>query len=221
MLFDSIHHEIKGKSILRGVYLKIELGKICGLFGPNGSGKTTLIKIGAGLILPTSGTIFIDGGSFIQKKLISRYKKIAYLPQETFLPRDITVNGFLKTLPNKSKQLVSNNYPKKLMNHLIGSLSYGELKLLELIFVISLDRMFLLLDEPFTGIEPLVIEKMIDLISKQRESGKGVLITDHYYQYTSQVSDLAFWLKDGKSYSLCGHIDIDKQLRAKGYLPNT
>ena len=218
MIFDSIDYEIDGKQILQGVDVRVESGKVCGLFGPNGSGKTTLIKIGAGLLLPTKGTVFIDRQAFAEKKLLQRYQKIAYLSQETFLPRDMSVSKFLNTFRTKAEDCASEYYPAKLMNQQIGSLSSGELRLLELIFIISLDRIFLLLDEPFTGIEPLIIEKMIDLISKQRDAGKGVLITDHYYRYISQISDLAYFMREGKCEKLDGSQNLEQQLRNKEYL---
>ena len=163
MIFDSVDYEIDSKQILQGVDLRIEPGKICGLFGPNGGGKTTLIKIGAGLLLPTRGTVFIDRQAFIEKKLLQRYQKIAYLSQETFLPRDMSVSKFLNTFRTKADDCASEYYPSRLMNQQIGSLSSGEVRLLELIFIISLDRIFLLLDEPFTGIEPLIIDQGTNL----------------------------------------------------------
>ncbi len=205
MIFDSIYFEINGKSILNGVYLKIESGRICGLFGLNGTGKTTLMKIGAGVLLPTNGTIFIDGEAFVKKRLTKRFEKMAYLPQETFLPKDIAVSNFLTMLSNEAKEYVLAHLPSKLINQTIGSLSSGELRLIELIFIISLNRMFLLLDEPFTGIEPLYIEKMITLISEQRNLGKGILITDQYYRYTTQLSDYAFFMKIGVCQILDEH----------------
>ena len=172
------------------------------------------------MLLPTRGTVLIDRQTFITKKLLSRYEKIAYLPEETFLPHSISVSKFLKTLTTKAADYVSEHYSSKLMNHLIGSLSSGELRLLELIFVISLNRMFLLLDEPFTGIEPLTLEKLIALISKQRDIGKGILITDHYYRYTSQLSDFAYLMKEGECQKLDEHMNLEKQLQAKGYSAN-
>ncbi len=218
LIFDSIYYEINGKSLLRGVYLKLEPGKICGLFGPNGSGKTTLIRIGAGVLLPTNGTIFIDGETFIRKRLLKRYEKIAYLSQETFLPRDIKVSKFLTMVSSEAKQYISVHFRTRLMSQTIGSLSGGELRLLELIFVISLNRLFLLLDEPFTGIEPLYIEKMMTLIAEQSSLGKGILITDHYYRYTSELSDYAYFMKNGDCHKLDEQRTFAEQLREKGYL---
>lgn len=218
MIFDSIYHEITGKRILAGIYLKVEPGKICGLFGPNGSGKTTLLKIGAGVVLPTTGRVFIDGQAFSERKVFKRYGKIAYLSQETFLPRDTTVVKLLRMISSKTKDIFSVHFPSKLINRKIGALSGGELRLLELIFVVSLNRLFLLLDEPFTGIEPLYIEKMMRLISEQSRLGKGILITDHYYRYTAQLSDYGYFMKNGECHKLDEQKTLAEQLREKGYL---
>lgn len=220
MIFDSIYYEINGKSLLRDVYLKFDAGKVCGLFGPNGSGKTTLIRIGAGILLPTNGTIFIDGEAFVQKRLIKRYDKIAYLSQETFLPRDIIVAKLFRKLSRETQDYVLTHFPSKLLNQTIASLSGGELRLLEIILIISLNRKFLMLDEPFTGIEPLYIEKMMGLISEQRSLGKGILITDHYYRYTSELSDYAYFMRDGYCQKLDEYRALGEQLREKGYLGN-
>lgn len=218
LIFDSIHYEIGGRKVLQSVDLEIESGKICGLLGPNGSGKTTLLKIGAGLTLPAGGAVSIDGQAFPKKKLLQRYRKIAYLSQETFLPGDMRVSNFLNTSSSEAQAYACRHYPSGLANQTIGSLSNGELRLLELIFIISLNRDFLLLDEPFTGIEPLMIEKMVKLISKQRDSGKGILITDQYYRYISEISELAYFIKAGKCQQLDADGNLGRQLRTKGYL---
>lgn len=218
MIFDSIYYEIKSKSILKGVYLKVESGKICGLFGLNGSGKTTLIKIGAGIMLPTDGTVFIDGEAFIKKELKKRYEKIAYLPQGTFLPKDIDVAQFIGTLSIEARNYVLRHFPANLINQTIASLSGGELRLLEVVFTISLNREFLLLDEPFTGIEPLYIEKMMTLIAEQRAFGKGILITDHYYRYSSQLSDYGYFQSNQECKKLDENQPLTEQLQEHGYL---
>lgn len=218
MIFDSIFYQIDNKNILDGIFLKVEPGKICGIFGRNGTGKSTLIKIGAGIILPTSGTVFIEGHAFLKKSRITRYKKLSYLCQETFLPKNLSVKKFIDTFPLKNKNdFVYNNFDNKLLDQDIGELSGGERRFLELILIISLDRSFILLDEPFTGIEPKIIEKMIDLISQQRDTGKGILITDHYHHYITKIVDDTYLLKDGKCSFLKNRNSLDSELRNKGY----
>jgi lipopolysaccharide export system ATP-binding protein len=203
---------------LRGVYLKIETGKICGLFGVNGSGKSTLIKVGAGLLKPSEGSVFIDGLQFLNSSFRKRYLKIAYLPQDSFLPHDMKVKTFLHNLPAVAGEYILSHFPHHRLPQTIGALSGGERRLLELLFIISLDRKFILLDEPFTGIEPLYIERMSALISQQRASGKGVLLTDHYYRYTSEISDYGYYMTDGQCRKLEENRSIAQQLREHGYL---
>lgn len=219
MIFDSIFYHIGRKCILDGIFLKIEPGKICGIFGRNGTGKSTLIKIGAGIILPTSGTVFIDGQAFLNKSRILRYKKISYLCQDTFLPKDLSVKKLTETYPIKNKnEFLYNNFNSKLVDQKIGDLSGGELRLVELILIITLNRPFILLDEPFTGIEPKIIEKMIELISQQRDKGKGILITDHYHHYISRIVDLAYLLKDSKCNFISNKSSLKVELQEHGYL---
>ncbi len=213
MLFRSVHYEIKGRRILNGVDLEVKPGNICGLFGPNGGGKSTLIKIGAGLISPKSGTIFIEEKQFTKNRRLGRYRKIAYLPQDAFLPKDITVAGLFEKLSKRARMEILELYSSKLLAQKIGLLSTGEHRLLELLIVLSLGRNFLLLDEPFTGIEPLIIEKMIKLIRSERDDGTGILLTDQYYRYISQIADEAYLMKNGQ----CERLD-PSQLRERGYL---
>lgn len=218
MILDSILFCPKATPILRGVYLKLEAGHVCGLFGPNGCGKSTLMKIGAGLLKPTDGSVFVDDRQLRSGSFRSRFQKIAYMPQDPFLPRDLKIKTFMRSLPaDKGTFIVShlNHYYSQLK---FDSLSGGELRLFELLFIISLDRKYLLLDEPFTGIEPLCIEKMITLISQQRALGKGVLLTDHYYRYTSQVADYGYYMQDGQCLRLMDHISMEQQLYEHGYM---
>jgi lipopolysaccharide export system ATP-binding protein len=216
LIFDSIFYSIKDRSILNGVYLKVDPGKICGIFGRNGTGKSTLIKIGAGIILPTSGTVFIDGQVFLDKARMARYEKIAYLCQDSFLPKDLAVKKFLE-IHAKQKELLHDDF-SNLSNLKIRNLSGGERKLLELAFIISLNRPYMLLDEPFTGIEPKIIDRMIELISKQRDDGKGILITDHYHRYITKIVDSAYLLKNGNCKLIADRKCLDSELREQGYL---
>jgi lipopolysaccharide export system ATP-binding protein len=218
MIFDSILFCPKATPILRGVYLKLEAGHVCGLFGPNGCGKSTLMKIGAGLLRPTDGSVFVDDRQFLSGSFLSRYQRIAYMPQDSLLPRDMKVKTFLQSLPQTSRDYILSHLQHQRLQQSIGSLSGGELRLFELLFVLSLNRNYLLLDEPFTGIEPLYIEKMMALISQQRALGKGVLLTDHYYRYTAQVADYGYYMNDGQCLRLMDNVSMEQQLYDHGYM---
>ena len=107
---------------------------------------------------------------------------------------------------------------KKLKRQKIISLSGSELRYLEIIFLFSLDRKYYLLDEPFTGIEPLFIEKIIDLIQKEKEKGKGILITDHYHRYVTEIIDKCYLMKDGYIKEIDKSKNFKKELLNNGYL---
>jgi ABC-type multidrug transport system ATPase subunit len=218
LVFDSVTYQASEKRILKGVHLKINAGEICGIFGRNGSGKSTLIKIGAGLFLPTSGTVFIDQKAFLKHQRYSRFEKIAYLAQDTFLPKDLKIKTLLKSFSKLAYELLNKTILKSLIDQKIHSLSGGERKLLEIILIFSLDRKYLLLDEPFTGIEPIIIEKMIELIKEQRNKGKGILITDHYYRYLLANSDRAYLMEQGYCKPIESNENLMIELKNKGYL---
>ncbi len=219
MIFDSIFYTISNRRILNGIFLKVEPGKICGIFGRNGSGKSTLMKIGAGMISPASGITFIDGQAFISKSRIKRFENIAYLCQDTVLPEVLTARKFIESNPvNKNCDYIYNNFNSELLDQNIGELSGGELRFLELLLILSLDRLYILLDEPFTGVEPKTIDKMIDLITQERDKGKGILITDHYHRYISQIADLAYLLKNSECYFLGDNSSLKFKLQEFDYL---
>lgn len=218
MVFDSITYQVSEARILKGVHLNINAGEICGIFGRNGSGKSTLIKIGAGIFLPTSGTVFIDQKAFLKREIYTRFEKIAYLSQETFLPKEMKIKTLLKSFPDLVYEYLNKTILKKLINQKIYSLSGGERKLLELILIFSLNRKYVLLDEPFTGIEPNIIEKMIKLIIEQKEKGKGILITDHYYRYVLRNSDRAYLMENGCCDPIESSENMITELKKKGYL---
>ena len=202
------------------IHLKVEQGKIYGIFGKNGSGKSILMDIGAGIYLPSSGRVFINGKAFKKLSRIERYRKIAYLPQNSFLPQDVKVKNLIKSFPGLAYGLINRSKLLNLKNEKISSLSGGELRLLELLLIISLNRTYLILDEPFTGIEPLIIQEMIDLILEQRQQKKGILITDHYYHYVLKISDIAYIIKDGQCKPIGKDTDKLSMLKDYGYLSN-
>ncbi len=218
MIFDSICFNVKSKRILKSVYLNAKEGNITGIFGRNGSGKSTLFNIGSGLILPSTGMVYINGEPFRKKSLMLRSREISYLFQETFLPKDLKVKDFVSKLP-ASEYIEQNPGPlSDLQKVRISSLSGGELRYLELVLILSLDRQYILLDEPFTGVEPIIIEEMIKLIIKERDKGKGLLITDHYYFYTSKIADTAYFLEEGQCTLLDSNKKLDQELQKKGYI---
>lgn len=214
MVFDSITYEISGKTILQGVFLKLQPRQIVGVFGINGSGKSTLIKIGAGLLSPSFGSVFIKGENYSFKPHIDRYNFIAYLSQESFLPNDVKVSKVL----NWHAYAGSDPFIHKYQDRLINTLSGGERKYLELFLLLLLNRQYILLDEPFTGIEPKYIEMMTDLIAKQKARGAGILITDHYYRYVAGLIDKGYYLNNGNCKEMKLENGVIKSLIEEGYI---
>jgi lipopolysaccharide export system ATP-binding protein len=215
--FDSIFYTINRAPVLRGIYAEVAAGTICGIFGRNGSGKSTLLKIGAGAISASSGTVFINDQFFSTPSKSLRYKSLAYLPQATCLPLDIRVSTLLRAFPKRAEQLVQETRLVKHTDQLAGSLSGGECRLLELILVLSLDRPFILLDEPFSGIEPLIIDQMVNLLETQRSRGAGIVLTDHDYHSVMPLLDTAYFIQDGSCEPLDMTKDLGKTLQQRGY----
>jgi lipopolysaccharide export system ATP-binding protein len=218
LCFDSICYHSSRAQILRGVYIEVNPGTICGLFGRNGSGKSTLLKIGVGECRPTAGTIFIDGRAFLLPKKRQRHQKIAYLSQETFLPYDMPVEKLFKAFPAQAQRVACDTPLAARFHQAIGALSSGECRLLEIILLIALNRPYLFLDEPFSGIEPTLVEYICDLLRTQREQGKGILLSDHYYQYVTSLLDTAYFLERGHCEPLQVDSGLEMALRRKGYV---
>ena len=196
MVFDDIHFSYGTINILRGVFLKVRPSSICGLYGRNGSGKSTLIKIGVGMLKPFSGNVFINDVCVTAQKGANRFEKIAYLSQDSFLPRDLTIEKILRVC-NVHHLLLSDEVIKPLLKQRVNDVSGGEKRYLELRIVLALDRSYYLLDEPFTGAAPILIEKMMYMIIAKKNEGKGVLLTDHYSRYVKAVVDEMWILEDG------------------------
>jgi lipopolysaccharide export system ATP-binding protein len=198
LIIDSVFFRYKTNEILRGVYIKLKLGCVCGLYGLNGSGKTTLLKIVAGILKPASGTVFIGDKVLNCSRIHERYLQIAYLSQQGFLPDDLRVKDLIKQFPETSKQLLGDELISKLLEQKIYSLSSGERRYIEVNLILSLQRQFTLLDEPFTGLEPINIERIIKVIMETKKDGRAVLLTDHYQQYVKLAIDEAYLLNEGQ-----------------------
>jgi lipopolysaccharide export system ATP-binding protein len=216
--FDSIFYTVNQLRILQGVYIEVDAGSICGIFGRNGSGKSTLLKIGAGALSPTSGTVFLNGQAFCTPSKHQRYRHLAYLSQGTCAPHDMQVSALLRAFPQRARYLAQETRLATRQNQSVGALSGGECRLLELIVILALERPFILLDEPFSGIEPLIIEDMAKLLMAERERGTGMVLTDHYYRAVMPLLDTAYLLQNGQAESLDVMQDLEGTLRKRGYL---
>ncbi|MHA7830142.1 MAG: ATP-binding cassette domain-containing protein [Flagellimonas sp.] len=210
---DNIELSFDNKSILRGVYLQAESGKITGILGRNGSGKTSLLNILFGSLKPKYKSIRIDG-KFIKEPLFLS-NKVAYLPQHKLLSKNTKVGTCFKLFNIDWKTFIQTfqNF-KTFKNHYTSELSGGELRLLETYLILNSDKSIILLDEPFSNLAPLYISKIKEIIQK-RKAHKVILLTDHFYKEILELSDELYFLKNGCSKL----IRNTKDLQDEGYLP--
>ncbi len=219
LILDGVFYRVPSLDILKGVYLNARAGAVTGLFGRNGSGKTTLLKIAGGQIQPNSGLTIIDGNRLHKPSKRTRYAKIAYLPQASMLPADVPVRTVVR-----SADLSSSQVPDRLssrMDQRVRTLSGGERRLLEVAIVLGLERDYVLLDEPFTGVEPILIDAIGTRIERAAAQGTGVLVTDHYHQHVTPLADEAYVLWQKQCDRLDGDAPIRDQLVQMGYLSET
>ena len=210
---DSVQKEYDGKIIISDVYLKCETGDIIGILGRNGSGKSTLLKIIFGIV--AADFKFVRVNDVVKSKTSDLLKEISYLPQDNFIPNSFSV---IKTIAlaianDKVLEFCSDEMIQSLLKKKIKHLSGGELRYLELKLVLSNNSKFVLLDEPYNGLSPIMIEKINQLITAM-STVKGILITDHNYQNVIKVSTRLALMKEGKLY----HLKDENELVEKGYL---
>ena len=212
---DSVFHSFEDKKILSDIYLTCKTGEIIGILGRNGCGKTTLLKIIFGILKADNQAIRINNNYYA--KPFTHNNLIAYLPEHNFLPADLSVEKsislFVDTISGMER-VMRDSRVKSLLPYKIKNLSGGERRYLEIVLVIHLDRHFILLDEPFTGIEPLFQEKIREFI-RENAMEKGFIITDHDYRNIIDVSDRFLLLRNGTVVS----IKDEDELRSFHYLP--
>ena len=205
----SISKNFKSKQALKKVNLDFNSKKINGLLGPNGSGKTTLFNIIAGFLPPDEGQIILDGEDLTFLSLSKRSKLgISYLPQEPSIFRDMSVYDNIFAI---AELFHSKAEAKKITENLINQfslqgfqetqgklLSGGERRRTEIARALASNPKFLLLDEPFAGIDPIAIYDIQNLIETLRESGMGLLITDHNVRETLAITNRSYIITDGR-----------------------
>jgi lipopolysaccharide export system ATP-binding protein len=199
----------RGREVVKGVSFDISQGEIVGLLGPNGAGKTTTFYMTTGLVRPSSGQVFLDDQEITQWAMYKRARAgVGYLPQEASVFRRLTVEDNLRLVLELEKR------PKKEIDarilqlaqelhigHILGSLgnvlSGGERRRVEIARALATEPKFILLDEPFTGIDPVTIEEIQEIIFRLRRRGIGILITDHNVAATLRITDRNYILIDG------------------------
>jgi lipopolysaccharide export system ATP-binding protein len=200
------------RPVLRNVTVEVRGGEIVGLLGPNGAGKTTTFSIIVGLIRPDQGTITCKGEELTSLPMYRRARKgVTYLPQEPSVFRKLTVEenilAILETLPlsveerrKRLEQLLSDLGIARLARNRADSLSGGERRRVEISRALVMEPAFMLLDEPFAGIDPLSVIDIQEIIMQLRDRGIGVLVTDHNVRETLSICDRAYILNDGRVF---------------------
>ena len=215
-----------GRTVVRGVSLEVASGEVVGLLGPNGAGKTTTFYMTVGLTAPDSGRVLLDGHDVTDDPMYIRARKgIGYLPQEPSIFRGLTVEqnilAILETLGldassrrARLRELLAELNLTSLASAPAYTLSGGERRRVEITRALVISPLFILLDEPFAGIDPIAVADIQRIIFHLRERGIGVLITDHNVRETLRITDRAYIVHDGTIFrsgtpgSLAGDEDV-------------
>ena len=218
LVADGIEFNYRDHPVLRGAYLRLERGTICGLVGRNGCGKSTLMKVIAGELRQGSGIVMISQERFAESRRRERYAHLAFLPQDFMTPGRMRVQRLLALLPESVRHIASDPLIEKILETRIDRISTGEHRYLEAMIVLNLDREYILLDEPFTGLSPIMIEHLSSHIRNLAEQGTGILLSDHYTHYVLPLIDRCWIMQNGQCQELSEDEPFGKQLEQLGYV---
>lgn len=210
---DNIAKSYGGREVVRGVNLTIAQGEVVGLLGPNGAGKTTSFYMIVGLVRPDAGRVLIDGDDITRTPMYLRARNygISYLPQEPSVFRKLTVEenilAILETQPGnwESRRTRTSALIDQLnLGHIRQTRGYalsgGERRRVEIARCLCIQPSFILLDEPFSGIDPIAVLDLQEIIFALKASGIGILITDHNVRETLSVTDRAYIITEGRIF---------------------
>ncbi|MFA5092653.1 MAG: LPS export ABC transporter ATP-binding protein [Candidatus Omnitrophota bacterium] len=198
-----------GRMVVKGVDITVKRGEIVGLLGPNGAGKTTTFYMIVGIVPPNKGTIVFDNHDITRLPIHERARfGIGYLSQEASIFRKLTVeeniNAILETLPlsrTQRKRRLASLLEELNIAHLAKNKAYtlsgGERRRLEITRALVTNPSFILLDEPFSGIDPIVVNEAQEIIKELKAKGLGILLTDHNVRETLSITDRAYLISDG------------------------
>lgn len=210
---DEISKSYKGRQVVHGVNVQVTEGEVVGLLGPNGAGKTTTFYMIVGLIQPDGGRVFLDGEEMTNVPMYLRARQwgISYLPQEPSVFRKLTVEeNILAVLevqpiaPEMRRARVEKLIEQLNLGHIRKTRGYalsgGERRRVEIARCLCIQPTFILLDEPFSGIDPIAVLDLQEIIFDLKASGIGVLITDHNVRETLSVTDRAYIINEGRIF---------------------
>jgi lipopolysaccharide export system ATP-binding protein len=206
---DNLVKIYRGRKVVNTVSLSVRSGEVIGLLGPNGAGKTTTFYMTVGMVRPDGGAVFLNEEEITHMPMYQRARNgVGYLPQEASVFRKLTVwqniMAILETLPfskqerhQRANSLLTELGIEKLAKQRASVLSGGERRRLEISRCLVTDPAFILLDEPFAGIDPLAVIDIKNIIGHLKKRGIGILISDHNVRETLEVCDKAYILSDG------------------------
>lgn len=206
---NEIKKTYKGRNVVKGVSVEVNQGEIVGLLGPNGAGKTTSFYMIVGLVNPDDGDVFIDDKNITNYPMYKRSQLgIGYLPQEVSVFRKLSVEDNIMAIlemtnlnKEQRKEKLETLLDEFSLNHVrknLGNrLSGGEKRRTEIARALATDPKFLLLDEPFAGVDPIAVEDIQSIVSELKKRNIGILITDHNVQETLSITDRAYLLFEG------------------------
>lgn len=202
--------QYKQKFVVNDVSIYVEQGEIVGLLGPNGAGKTTSFYMTVGLVKPDQGNIYLDDEDITHLPMYKRAQKgVGYLPQEASVYRDLSVEDNIRAVLEMTKMPKADQEAKleslldefslhRVRKNLGKVLSGGERRRTEIARALATDPKFILLDEPFAGVDPIAVEDIQTIVYKLKSKNIGILITDHNVQETLSITDRAYLLFEGK-----------------------
>ncbi len=199
----------KKRKVVNGVSIKISQGQIVGLLGPNGAGKTTTFRMVVGLLTPKKGDVYLDNKKITNLPMYRRARLgINYLPQEPSIFQKMTVENNIKSIiqvmkynRKERKEKLEAILEELGVAHIRKSIAYtlsgGERRRVEIARALVTNPRFILLDEPFAGIDPIAVEDIQNIVASLKQKGLGILITDHNVRETLAITDMAYIMADG------------------------
>lgn len=228
---ENIAKSYKGRKVVKGVSVSVSQGEIVGLLGPNGAGKTTSFYMMVGLVNPEEGKVFLDDKDITGYPMYKRSQLgIGYLPQEVSVFRKLSVEDNIMAIlemtklskeerTDKQETLLNEFGLQHVRKNMGGSLSGGEKRRTEIARALATDPKFVLLDEPFAGVDPIAVEDIQSIVADLKNRNIGILITDHNVQETLSITDRAYLLFEGSilKAGTAEELAADEQVR-KVYL---
>ena len=228
---ENLVKKYKSRTVAKNVSVEVKQGEIVGLLGPNGAGKTTSFYMIVGMIKPNSGKIFLEDNDITSEPMYKRAQLgIGYLAQEASVFRKLSVEDNIRSIlemtklatqeqSDKLEELLNEFHLQHIRKNLGDRLSGGERRRTEIARCLAADPKFILLDEPFAGVDPIAVEDIQSIVAKLKQRNIGILITDHNVQETLQITDRAYLLFEGSILKAGSAEDLanDEQVR-KVYL---